>query len=93
MRKHQKLAVLKDDEVDRLERASTATTGLPHTLLVSLQKHWHLMRYFSLDDRSAGDYTPDQPGMAERDTVRTCSVEVSHLIKMCSLSAPLQQRL
>ena len=27
MRKHQKLAVLKDDEVDRLERASVATTG------------------------------------------------------------------
>ena len=27
MRKHGKLAVLKDDEVDRLERASTATTG------------------------------------------------------------------
>ena len=28
MRKHGKLAVLKDDEVDRLERASTATTGM-----------------------------------------------------------------
>ena len=27
MRKHQKLAVLKDDEVDRLERASAACTG------------------------------------------------------------------
>lgn len=28
MRKHGKLAVLKDDEVDRLERSTTATTGL-----------------------------------------------------------------
>ncbi len=27
MRKHQKMAVLKDDEVDRIERASKATTG------------------------------------------------------------------
>lgn len=27
MRKHQKLAVLKDDEIDRLERASAACTG------------------------------------------------------------------
>ena len=45
MRKHQKLAVLKDDEVDRLERASTATTGLPDTYCVRLQKLWHWMRY------------------------------------------------
>lgn len=28
MRKHGKMAQIKDDEVDRLERASTATTGL-----------------------------------------------------------------
>jgi hypothetical protein len=27
MRKHQKMAVLKDDEVDRLERAAAACTG------------------------------------------------------------------
>ena len=27
MRKHRKMAVVKDDEVDRLERASKATTG------------------------------------------------------------------
>lgn len=27
MRQHGKLAVLKDDEVDRLERAATATSG------------------------------------------------------------------
>ena len=39
MRKHQKLAVLKDDEVDRLERASVASTGdAPGLSLSSFQQ-------------------------------------------------------
>jgi hypothetical protein len=35
MRKHGKLAVLKDDEVDRLERAGAATTGAAACILVA----------------------------------------------------------
>lgn len=37
MRKHHKLAVLKDDEVDRLERASAACTGMYQVLIKQIR--------------------------------------------------------
>ena len=78
MRKHQKMAVLKDDEVDRIERASKATTGTS-------------TRGLSLSGIHCEDPSDAEFWGWVKDAIQGCALPMSELqIKLCLACRPQQ---